>query len=55
MNIVSTCDTAASAASGVAGGGIAFVIVFALFLFSDIGMTIYSLSEIGTDTKTEKA
>lgn len=48
MNIVATCE---NAGSGVSAGGIAFVIVFALFLFSDIGMTVYSLSSIGSTEK----
>lgn len=51
MNVLDLCEHAVSSASGIGGGGVAFVLVFALFLFSDIGFTIYELNSIGHDQK----
>ena len=45
MNILQTCES--SAVGQNASVGIAFVVVFALFLASDIVFTAVSLSRIG--------
>ena len=54
MNLAGVCESSISHASGVAGGGIVFIIVFALFLFSDVAMTIYALSSVGTEGGKER-